>query len=177
MRQKEKIGNIFSMMARGCSYIEEKLIIVCAAILFFMMSLTALDVVMRYLFNRPIQGAYELMEFSLVGASALAFAYVQRVREHIAISLITERLSLKSRQLIDIVMLILMLVVLILLTWRTGLSAATSLIGGETTFGIIAFPVGPAKAVVPVGFGLVCLRVLVQIGEEISELMRGGAHE
>ena len=170
-------GGIFRVIARVCSYIEEKLIIVCAAILFFMMSLTALDVVMRYLFNRPIQGTYELMEFSLVGASALAFAYVQRVRQHIAISLITDRLSLKWRKLIDIVVLILTLVILILLTWRTGLTAFTSLMTGETTFGIIAFPVGPAKSVVPVGLGLLCLRVIVQIGEDITGVGKGGTHE
>jgi TRAP-type C4-dicarboxylate transport system permease small subunit len=166
-----------AIVAKWFSYIEKRLLLVSAAIIFLMMSLTTVDVGMRYLLNSPIEGTYELIEFLLVGAGALGFAYVQRVREHVAISLITESLPTKTRSFIGILILILMLIISALITWRSGLSAAKSIMTGEVTIGVTAFPVGPARAVIPLGFGLLCLRIVIQIAEGISSMSREVPHE
>ena len=71
MRQQRQPRQVFLMVAKGCSCIEKWLVMISAFILFCMMMLTSVDVCMRYLFNRPIAGVYELMEFLLVGASVL----------------------------------------------------------------------------------------------------------
>ena len=45
------------------------------AVLAAMMTLTAADVCLRYLFNRPIMGAYELNEFMMAVFVGFSFAY------------------------------------------------------------------------------------------------------
>ena len=70
------------------------------AVLFSMMSLTGVDVVARYLFNRPISGAFELVEVMLTLLVFLAFPASIRFDSHIKVELINSFGSLKADRLI-----------------------------------------------------------------------------
>ena len=63
------------------------------AVLAAMMTLTAADVCLRYLFNRPIMGAYELNEFMMAVLVGLSFAYTAIHKEHVGIEFLVERTS------------------------------------------------------------------------------------
>jgi TRAP-type transport system small permease protein len=56
-----------------------------AAILFVMMMLTAVDVVARYLFNKPINGGFEVTELMLAILIYCGLPLVSARREHIVI--------------------------------------------------------------------------------------------
>ena len=62
---------------------------VCAgAVLLAMMALTAADVVARYLFDAPIDGAFELTELLLAALIFLALPLTTRRREHVEVDLL-----------------------------------------------------------------------------------------
>src|SRR5512147_2979168 len=66
---------------------------VAAALVVFMMGLTTVDVVMRYVFNSPIPDVYNLCEMLIVGIVYLAIAYVQQQKSHVRVDVIIDRLG------------------------------------------------------------------------------------
>lgn len=59
--------------------------VIAAAILFAMMLLTAVDVIGRYLFNRPVNGGFEVTEIMLAALIYCGLPLVSARREHIVI--------------------------------------------------------------------------------------------
>lgn len=133
--------------------------------------LTAADVILRYLFNSPIVGAYELTGYLLLVTICLSFAYLQGKRGHIALEFIVSRLPLKSRLVIDIFALHIGLVLFATLTYRSWLAACTSWMMKEFSPGIAAFPMYPFRLVVPLGAGLICLRLVMDIVHQLACLV------
>jgi TRAP-type C4-dicarboxylate transport system permease small subunit len=72
---------------------------VASAALVAMMLLTSVDVFMRYLFNHPITGTYDLV--GLLGAVLAAFAmpYTMLKKGHVAVEILVQSLS-RGKQLI-----------------------------------------------------------------------------
>ncbi len=58
-----------------------------AAVMFFMMVLTCVDVVGRYFFNTPVTGGFELTEVSLAALIFLALPLVTLRNEHVVVDL------------------------------------------------------------------------------------------
>ena len=67
-------------------------------LILFMMAITTVDVALRYFFNAPLKGAFELTEISMAlvifGGMSLATAR----REHITVNLLEARLSPQLRR-------------------------------------------------------------------------------
>lgn len=59
--------------------------LVAAAVLFLMMSITAVDVIGRYFFNKPVAGGFEVTEMGLALLIYCALPLVSARREHIVI--------------------------------------------------------------------------------------------
>ena len=57
--------------------------IMAAAVLFAMMALTFFDVVLRYVFNAPMQGSFELTELMMVVLIFAGLPLVSRCEEHV----------------------------------------------------------------------------------------------
>jgi TRAP-type C4-dicarboxylate transport system permease small subunit len=56
---------------------------VAGVLLFCMMTLTFVDVVLRYIFNAPLRGSFEITELMLVGLIFAALPLVSRREEHV----------------------------------------------------------------------------------------------
>lgn len=66
---------------------ERALGLICAMVLLFMMALTGTDVIARYVFNAPIQGAFELTEVLLVCLIFCAMPLTTRIGGHVEVEL------------------------------------------------------------------------------------------
>jgi TRAP-type C4-dicarboxylate transport system permease small subunit len=144
----------------------------CAGIsglmIFLMMSLTSIDILLRYFFNSPIPSTYELMELCLPVAAYLPFAYVQRIKGHITIEFLTERLSPKTVSRLNILVYAGTLGICLIITWRTAVEAVISFRGGEFVFGLVQYPLFPSRAFVSFGLGLLCLRLIGDLYRQIT---------
>lgn len=67
--------------------IERILGAICVCVLLFMAGLTGADVVARYIFNAPIQGAFELTEVLLVCLIFCAMPLATRTGSHVEVEL------------------------------------------------------------------------------------------
>lgn len=68
--------------------IERTLGALCAIVLFIMMALTCVDVVGRYLFNRPVPGGLEMIEILVAATVFAALPLVTRREGHVTVDLL-----------------------------------------------------------------------------------------
>lgn len=153
-------------------YIDTGFAYVAAILAIFMMVISSTDILLRYLFNSPIAGVYESMQFMMGGVAFLAFSYVQLNRGHITVSVISEKFSGRTEEVVDIISLLLMLMISAVIAWQGGANALEAIRFGDVTIGLVELPVGQAKLVVPVGCGILCLRLLSQLVERMAKLIR-----
>lgn len=73
-----------------------------AAILFVMMMLTAVDVVARYVFNKPINGGFEVTELMLAILIYCGLPLVSARREHIVIDTFDLFFSPRFKRALDV---------------------------------------------------------------------------
>lgn len=128
-----------------------------------MMLLICGDIIGRYILRMPIAGAFEFSEFLMVGIIFVGFAHTQAAQAHIKIDLLVPRLSRGARAFLNRFNLSLTLVFFALITWRGGVAAWRAYEIDDRTAGLVRLPFWPAKAVVPIGAGLLCLQILVEL--------------
>lgn len=122
-----------------------------------------LDVLGTLLFDRPLPGAYELIQTLLVAAVVLPMAFAQRQGRHIRVTIFLEMMPDRIRRGIDILNAVLNLSLFALVAWFGWVAGIKSTLIGEFTSGLIPFPVWPAKLALAAGASLMTLQSLLDI--------------
>jgi C4-dicarboxylate transporter DctM subunit len=145
-----------------------------AAQLLVMMALVVLDVLLRQLFGRPIMGAYELVQFSLLVLVYFALPESFAKHAHIRMTLVIDRLPAGARRGCEVFSLSLSLGFLALIAWRNvaksvlvGRAGATSLLMG--------IPLAPFHAVLAFSCALSCLVLAGRLQRAVKALARSVA--
>jgi TRAP-type C4-dicarboxylate transport system permease small subunit len=123
-------------------WISSKLSYLGSIALFAMMSLTTVDVVGRYFFNKPVLGAFELTEFLVLILIFSFLAPSQANKSHVAVDLVYQHLPAWLRPIIDVLNHLLCLVFMSLIAYRGFVRAFEIKEFGEATsnLGIIKYP-------------------------------------
>jgi TRAP-type C4-dicarboxylate transport system permease small subunit len=138
---------------------EQWIIAAGALATFAMMCLTSADAASRYLFNRPIVGAYEITEkYLMVAAVFLGLSYAYRGGGFIRVTFLVDRLPGGLKALADYFAHAISLAFCLILLLATTQQAIRAL-SDETTLSALPIRVGPAYWFVPLGF--LALTVLV----------------
>jgi TRAP-type C4-dicarboxylate transport system permease small subunit len=125
--------------------------------------LTTADATLRYVFSSGIPGSYHLNEFLLVAIIALPLARCQIIQSHIRVDILIHRIPGRAIHIIEFVSLVLAFILFALAAYTTGENAVIAFIKGDFERGIINYPLWPAKSFVPIGIGVFCLTLLVEI--------------
>jgi len=126
-----------------------------------MMCLTSADALSRYLLNRPITGAYEITEkYLMVAAIFLGLSYAYRGGVFIRVTFLVDRLpsmlKLAANYVAYLISLLFCLITLVATTQQ-----ALRAFRDDTTLSALPLLVGPAYALVPLGFFALTLIMLV----------------
>jgi TRAP-type C4-dicarboxylate transport system permease small subunit len=113
-----------------------------SAILFCMMMLTFVDVVLRYVFNRPLRGAFEVTELMLLVLIFAGLPLVTHANEHVTMDLIDRWLSARQRQALGRLMEAISAALMFVLTWLMWIKAQRIAAYGDTT-DVLRILVGP----------------------------------
>jgi TRAP-type C4-dicarboxylate transport system permease small subunit len=81
--------------------LEVALGVASATVLFSMMMVTAIDVIGRYLFNRPLPGGFEMTEMMLAALIYCGLPLVSKRREHIVIDTFDTFMSRAVKRALD----------------------------------------------------------------------------
>lgn len=120
---------------------------ICFVIMF---TLVVTQVVLRYGFNESIGGANELATILFAYTSSLGIAVGIAKRDHMAISWFTERLSPRSRAIIDAIGLILLAILNLIIFWY---SLRWIAITGSRMISVLHVPRWTAQIAIPIGTG------------------------
>jgi TRAP-type C4-dicarboxylate transport system permease small subunit len=97
--------------------------VAASAILFCMMMLTFVDVILRYLFNRPIRGGFEITELMLLVLIFAGLPLVSHGDEHVTIDFIDRVLGAGAKRQLARAVHLGSAAIMFLLTWLIWLKA------------------------------------------------------
>ena len=97
--------------------------VAASLILFGMMTLTFVDVVARYVFNRPLRGAFEVTELMLLVLIFAGLPLVTHAREHVTMDFIDRLLQGRPRELLQRAIQLACAGIMFLLAWLVWLKA------------------------------------------------------
>ena len=129
-------------MNRGRGWLEVTLGVTSAVVLFLMMMITAVDVTGRYLFNRPVNGGFEITEMMLAALIYCGLPLVSQRREHIVVDTFDPFMPTALRRALDVIADILCAATLgglAYLIFRRAMRVAEY---GDTT-NVLALPLAP----------------------------------
>ena len=163
---------ISKALAKGTTLINSALKYICVSLLFFMMVLGTVDVIGRYLFNKPILGTLEVFEILLPAIVLLGLGYTQESRAHVAMGLLVIHLSSRKKIVLDIITNGCALFISVLIVWR-GWILSTVYWRMDRTIPTIDVPMFLPQLLVPLGALVLSLVLTVQIIEYIIQLKKG----
>lgn len=146
---------------RWLTRLEDLFALIASASIFILMVLGITQVLGRQLFGMPIMGYIDLVELSMATFAFMAIAYCQRLSGHVRMDLFVRMAQGRVRWLMEFtttVLPLLLVGVLIYYSWNHFMRAYSS---GDSTIDM-EYPVWPSKLVVPLSFGLLFLRLLLQ---------------
>lgn len=97
--------------------------VAASLILFCMMTLTFVDVVARYVFNRPLRGAFEVTELLLLVLIFAGLPLVTHAREHVTMDFIDRLLAGRARELMQRAVQLACAAIMLTLAWLIWLKA------------------------------------------------------
>lgn len=141
-------------------------------VLAVMMVLTAADVILRYVFNRPITGVYELTQLMMAIVVAFGLGYTGVNKGHISVDLIISRLRPRTQAVVNIITSFLSLVIFMLITWQSVVYAETQRQSHLSTAQLF-IPVYPFIYAVAFGSALLCLVAINNLFEYLAQAIKG----
>jgi TRAP-type C4-dicarboxylate transport system permease small subunit len=130
--------------------------IAASALLLCLMLVTFVDVVARYLFNRPIRGAFELTELTLLVLIFAGLPLVSHADEHVTMDFIDRMLPQRAVPILIRLIHALVAAVFFFLTWQVLIKAGRIAGYGDTT-DVLRIPVGPFVYFMAAMIGLTAL--------------------
>ena len=119
------------------------------------------DILLRLFANRPVQIQFELTELYLMPALAtLSLSRVFRDGGHLALEFTPERLPGAFGAVVSKLRLLLPAAFFAAVTIMSGKFAIGAILHGDVEYGVVDWPLDWAYAVVPIGCGVLVLRLL-----------------
>ena len=144
------------------------------AALFFMIVVTFVDVIMRYIFSRPIKGVLDITEVMLICAIFLAVAHTQNEKGHIGIDVITARLASKARLVMEFITNLLGVGLFSIIVWRILDQTLLFIQDHRIHATYLMIPSAPFAAVITLGCTALCLLLIRDLLRNVTEALKLG---
>ncbi len=146
--------------------------VIAGIITFLVMCLVVTNAILRFAFNAPLSGAFELTEAALPLMIFLALALTQHHGGHIRVVLLTNRMPPRLARAADAIAMALGAAFFAWAAWAAWGFAMKSLAINEHEWGSVRFPIYPLKFAIC--FGLVLLSVQFLL-DALTAALRGPA--
>jgi C4-dicarboxylate transporter DctQ subunit len=130
------------------------------------------EVVMRYLFNSPTVWVNEISRFLQIWATYLALTYSFHKNDFIRITVIYDKVGEKGKRILDLISAIFILIFSVFVVYYGWLIAHDSLKVGRTSSTILDVPSFLTEFAIPLCFGFLVLRVVLEIPVYLRNLLK-----
>lgn len=161
-------GSLLSKLDRGLFKLESVLALIGGLAVFSLMLLAVFSVSGRNLFNRPLPGYVDWIEQAMPLIAFVGISYTQRLGGHIRMDILVGRLHGRLLWIAEFATTFLMLLLMTLMVWGTWAHFQRAFDFGSPNWSRdssldISLPLWPMKLVVPIAFGVLCLRLVLQL--------------
>ena len=143
--------------------LEYVLLVGSVLVILFVMLFVGAEVVMRYAFNSPIPGHLEGSELLMPVIVFLAISYTQATRGHVGMDLLLDMLSPGVRRYAEMGTLLISIFVCSVLAYFSYKNAYQLWAYDDVTMTPPYFKTWPAATAIPLGYGLISLRMFLQV--------------
>ena len=157
-----------SRLDRRLYRVERVLALISGLAVFSLMVLAVISVGGRNFFNQPLPGYVDWIETAMPLIAFTGIAYTQRDGGHIRMDMVVGALRGRALYAAEIVTTLAILLLMVLMVWGSwahflrSFDFAAPLWSRDSTMDI-ALPIWPAKLLAPVAFGVLCLRLVLQL--------------
>lgn len=141
-------------------------------ILFLMACVTFADVLLRYIFSRPLTGTTEVTELMLVMVVYLGIAHTHYKKGHVAVDVIIDRLRPKARLVMDTIITVFSVGVFFILAWQSSREFLWVLETGAQHSHYLYTPKVPSMVAMFFGCTMVSLLLLRDLFSNVAEGLR-----
>ena len=154
--------------------IEAVVMTVSAVLLLMTMLIVVADVFMRYVLNRPFSFTYDLVGlYLLAGLFFLSLSDTFRVGAHVSVDILVQHLPPGGRRASEIVTCLSGIPVFAAIAWLGWERAWDNWMSNDVLAGSIPWPTWASAVLVPVGCGLLVLRLLLHLAGQVASLVTG----
>lgn len=170
-------SSLHALLDRPLRWLEDLSAALAGAIMLVAMMLVSLDALLRYLFGAPLTFQYYLTEkYLMIGMVALPLAWGFRTGGYIRIEGLVQALPRGLRTLVLRAGLLLGAAYIAVLAWLGGAYFLSAFRKGEVVMGVFDWPVSWSWIWIPVGCGLLALRLLLTAIGPVGGLVAKSAH-
>lgn len=165
---------LFKTLLGALDGIERLAIRIALTMMFAVMMIVAADVCMRYFLNAPFSWAYDLISLYLMaGIFFLGLSQAYAAGAHVSVDILQQQFSAPGKRLAEIITAAVGLVAFAAMTKLGYERALDAFVSKDVLAGAIPWPTWPSIALMPLGAGLLCLRLSVTLAGHIASLISG----
>ncbi len=160
-------SSLLSRLDRALLPVERFCALLSGLAIFSLMFLAAYSVTGRKFFASPLAGYVDYIEAAMPIIAIMGVSYVQRDGTHIRMDMLVGALKGRMLWLFELITVLLMLLLIVALTWGAwdhfdrSFDCARPWCSRDSSIDI-GIPAWPSKLVVPVAFGILALRLVLQ---------------
>jgi TRAP-type mannitol/chloroaromatic compound transport system permease small subunit len=161
----------FKIVENVIGWIAENGLVLSGVLILIMSLLATYGVGRRYIFHNPEPYSYEISTSMLVACVVLGVAGLQKQLRHLRVDFVANFFSKPVQDfLIYVLAPLLGLFYVVIVMWQSWDNTLYSLTMGETSQSSWEEPLWPTKMIIPVGFAMLTLSLLVHLGHGITLL-------
>ncbi|MEM6406998.1 MAG: TRAP transporter small permease [Pseudomonadota bacterium] len=161
-------SSLLSRLDRALLPIEKLTALISGLAVFSLMFLAAYSVTGRKFFASPMMGYVDYIEAAMPIIAIMGISYVQRDGSHIRMDMLVGALKGRMLWFFELVSVLLILVLIAALTYGAwdhfdrSFDCSKPLCSRDSSIDV-GIPIWPSKLVVPIAFGVLVLRLLLQV--------------
>jgi TRAP-type C4-dicarboxylate transport system permease small subunit len=157
-------------LQKVCDAVTHLLLAIGASVLSAMMFLTTADVILRYFFESPLPGTYEILQYMMSIVIPFGIAYCAHEDAHVSVDILFASLPRRIQSFLQCVNSLIVLLLFLLIAWQS-ISYVQETYESGLTSGILYIPSYPFVGAMALGFSTLCLVLLLDFIRALSKSM------
>lgn len=165
------IRDLLAVAVQALGKLEGVIVSVNIILVLAMMVIVVYGVIFRYALKAPVGWVSEISELMMVALAFMVMAYIQYKRQHIRVDFLILRQSERTRLIAGIITTLCAFAIFVLVTkagWDYAAKAQRLGFKSEE----LGYPLFPLRLLVPASSLLMCLQLLADFGQQVSQLSR-----
>ncbi len=165
-----RLNTIIHALKRAINPLVRIINYAAAGVLALMMFLTAADVLLRYIFNRPVSGTWELTSYMMAIVVGFGISYCALVKGLISVEVLITRFSNKTQAFFNCITYFLSFCFFSLITWQT-IFYIKLMFESKLVSAVLLIPTFPFIAALALGSLAFTLVILSDFLEYLSQVV------